>query len=57
MPTIDLTDEEHAAITALIKRAVEQDRFPLALRLNPLRSALAKIDPAADGQKPQAEHP
>jgi hypothetical protein len=39
MPTIDLTDDEHAAVTALIKRAIEQDRFPLAPRLNPLRSA------------------
>jgi hypothetical protein len=30
MPTIDLTDGEHAAIMALIRRAIEQDRFPLA---------------------------
>jgi hypothetical protein len=44
MPTIDLTDEEHAAVTALIRRAVEQDRFPLAPRLEPLRSTLAKLD-------------
>jgi hypothetical protein len=28
MPTIDLTDAEHAAITALIRRAVEQGRLP-----------------------------
>jgi hypothetical protein len=30
MPMIDLTDAEHAAIRALIRRAVEQDRFPRA---------------------------
>ena len=47
MPTIDLTDEEHAAVTAAIRRALEDDKFPRAPRLDPLRSALAKLDPAA----------
>jgi hypothetical protein len=47
LPTIDLTDAEHAAVTALIRRAIEEDRFPRAPRLDPLRSALAKLDPAA----------
>jgi hypothetical protein len=47
MPTIDLTDAQHAALTALIRRAIEEDHFPLARRLDPLRSALAKLDPAA----------
>jgi hypothetical protein len=28
MPTIDLTDEEHAAVMAAIRRAVEDDKFP-----------------------------
>jgi hypothetical protein len=46
-PTTDLTDEEHAAVTAAIKRAIEEDRFPRAPRLDLLRSALAKLDPAA----------
>jgi hypothetical protein len=43
MPTIDLTDEEHAAVMAAIRRAVEADKFPRAPRLDPLRSALAKL--------------
>jgi hypothetical protein len=47
MPTVDLTDAEHAALTALIRRAIEEDRFPRAPRLDPLRSALANLDPAA----------
>jgi hypothetical protein len=47
MPTIGLTDDEHAAVTALLRRALEQDRFSRAPRLDPLRSALAKLDPAA----------
>jgi hypothetical protein len=50
MPTIDLTDAEHAALTALIKRAIEQDHFPNAPRLDPLRSALEKLDPATAAQ-------
>jgi hypothetical protein len=29
------------------RRAIEEDRFPRAPRLAPLRSALAKLDPAA----------
>jgi hypothetical protein len=47
VPTIDLSDEENAAGTAAIRRAVEGDKFPRAPRLDPLRSALAKLDNAA----------
>ena len=51
MPTINLTDDEFVAVTAAIRRAIEDDRFPRAPRLDPLRSALAKLEPAA-GLKP-----
>jgi hypothetical protein len=44
MPTIDLTDDELAAVTAAIQRLIDEDRFPP--RLDPLRSALAKLDAA-----------
>ena len=44
MPTIDFTDDEYAAVTAAIRRAIEDDRFPRAPRLDPLRAALAKFD-------------
>ena len=54
MPTIDLTDAELAAVTAAIRRAVEDDRFPRAPRLDPLRSALAKL---AAAQKLTPEPP
>jgi hypothetical protein len=47
MPTIDLADGEHAAVTAAIWRLIEQDEFPHAPRLDPLRAALAKFDPKA----------
>jgi hypothetical protein len=43
--TIDLTDQEHAAVTALIKRASTRTNSPTPR--DPLRSALAKLDPAA----------
>jgi hypothetical protein len=47
MPTINLTDDEYAAVTAVIRRAIEDDRFPRAPSLDPLRAALAKLDAAA----------
>jgi hypothetical protein len=46
MTTINLTDDELAAVTAAIRRAIEDDRFPHAPRLDPLRAALAKLDAA-----------
>ena len=53
VPTINLTDDEHAAVTAAIRRAIEDDKFPHAARLDPLRAALARLDAAT---KP-APHP
>jgi hypothetical protein len=32
MPTIDLTDEQLAAIAAALRREIMNDRYPLALR-------------------------
>ena len=46
MPIIDLTDDELAAVTAAIRRLIDEDRFPHAPRLDRLRSALAKLDAA-----------
>jgi hypothetical protein len=46
MPLIDLTDDEHAAVSAAIRRTIEEDRFSRTPRLDPLRSALAKLEPA-----------
>jgi hypothetical protein len=47
MPTVDLTNNELAAVTAAIKRAIEEDRFPRAPRLDPLRPTLATLEQAA----------
>ena len=46
MPTIDLTDDELAAVTAAIRRTIEDDKFPHAPRLVPMRAAMAKLDEA-----------
>ena len=29
MPIVDLTDDEHAAVTAAIRRLIEDDKFPM----------------------------
>ena len=56
MPTINLTDDELAAMTAAIRRTIEDDRFPHAPRLDPLRAALGKFD-AAPEATPFSEGP
>ena len=62
MATIDLTDVEHTALAALIRRAIEDDRFPPrpSIRCAPP----CKLDPAAGlgrpltpkSPKPQSPH-
>jgi hypothetical protein len=47
MPIIDLPDDELAAVTAAIRRAIEDDKYPRAPRLDPLRVALARLDAAS----------
>jgi hypothetical protein len=39
VPTINLAADELAAVTAAIRRVIEDDRFPHAPRLDPLRGA------------------
>ena len=57
MPTIDLPDDELAAVTAAVRRAIETDGFPRAPRLDPLRAALARLDGAASKPPPQPKAP
>jgi hypothetical protein len=42
-PTINLTADELAAVTAAIRQTIVGDRFPHAPRLDPLRVALGKF--------------
>jgi hypothetical protein len=46
VPTIDLPAGELAAVAAAIRSVIEDDRFPHAPRLDPLRAALARLDAA-----------
>jgi hypothetical protein len=55
MPTIDLTDDELTAVAATVRRLIREDGFPQAPRLDPLRSALAKLDRAAQPRSPTAK--
>ena len=48
MPTINLTSDELVVVTAAIRRAVEEDRFPRAPRLDPLRAALGQFEAAPE---------
>ena len=52
VPTIDLPADELAAVTAAIRRAIEDDRFPHAPRLDPLRAALARLEAASEPKAP-----
>ena len=62
MPTIDLTNEERAALVAYVLDKLREEKFPHALRLNPVRSALAKLNVASatkpiDERTPLSETP
>ena len=61
MPTIDLPDDELAAVAAAIRRAIEDDRYPHAPRLDPLRAALVRLEaamkPTCLDSKPEAPPP
>ena len=57
MPTINLPDDELAAVIAAIRGVIEDDRFPLAARLDPLRAALARLEAAARPTPPSQAPP
>src|SRR5215469_6670230 len=50
VPTIELTDEEHAALVTYVLDKLREEKFLHAPRLNPVRSALAKLNAASATQ-------
>jgi hypothetical protein len=46
MPKIDLTDDERRALADVAREYVRTQRYPLAPRLAPIKSALLKLAPA-----------
>jgi hypothetical protein len=51
--TLDLTDDEAAALARLLRRTIADDPFPLSPRLSLLRAILEKLEPS----KPRPEPP
>jgi hypothetical protein len=43
--TLDLTDEETAALARLLRNAIDGDRYPLSARIQLLKGILGKITP------------
>ena len=56
MPNIDLPDDEYAAVLAAVRKALDEDKYPMSPRLAPLKAALAKLDPVA-APKPMIKRP
>jgi hypothetical protein len=50
--TLDLTDEEAEALVHHLRQTLDYDPYPLAPRLDPLKSILAKLDPPAPRPEP-----
>jgi hypothetical protein len=55
VPTLDLTDEERAALVRFLRDGIDRDRFPLSPRLVPIRTILDKLDPPAPRPPPRRE--
>jgi hypothetical protein len=43
--TLDLSDDETAALARLLRRTIDESRYPLSPQLAPLKAILAKLDP------------
>jgi hypothetical protein len=57
VPRIDLPDDELTAVIAALRGVIEDDKFPHAPRLDPLRAALAKLEAAAEPTAPAKAPP
>jgi hypothetical protein len=49
---LDLPDDEARALAQLVRRAIDDDCYPLSPRLAPLRAILAKLDPPQPPTEP-----
>jgi hypothetical protein len=45
--TLALTPEEREALTGLLRRAIDEARYPYSRRYTPIKAILAKLDPPA----------
>jgi hypothetical protein len=49
---LDLSDDEAAALSQLLRRTINDDPYPLPPRLAPLKAILAKLDPSEPDPQP-----
>jgi len=49
---LDLTEDEDRALIALLRRTIDEARFPYSSRLHPLKAILAKLDPPKPRPEP-----
>jgi hypothetical protein len=49
---LTLTAEERAALIGLLRRALDEARYPFSRRYDPLKAILAKLDPPAPKPEP-----
>jgi hypothetical protein len=47
-----LTAEERAALIGLLRRALDEARYPYSRRYNPIKAILAKLEPPATKPEP-----
>lgn len=50
--TLDLTDDEARALAKHLRQTLDNHRYPLAPRLDPLKAILAKLEPPAPRPEP-----
>ena len=49
---LDLSDDETAALTRLLRKAIDEDRFPLSPRIRLLQDILDRLDPPPARETP-----
>ena len=49
---LDLTDKERAALIGLLRRALDEARYPFSRRYNPVKAILAKLEPPPSNPEP-----
>lgn len=53
---LPLADDEKSALTALLKRIIDEDRYPLSPRIGRLRGILAKLEGLKTAPLPPFRH-
>jgi hypothetical protein len=49
---LDLTDDEAGSLATFLRRAIDDDRYPLSPPLAPLKAILAKLNPPQPPSEP-----